>query len=405
MTADQTEFELRRIDVRRGRDPGIVPISASRLKLHDLCARWYGFEYGVDVDGAVLVDRLPRVRGAAAELGDRYHRVAAALRDGEALEAATEDFAVPLELWERWGKLRAAAARFVDQEPGGHLAATEETISWRFPLPDGRQAEVEARLDELWLYPDDRARVRDYKTGSPWGIPVGRKLRGDPQLRTYALAVHKAYPATWRWEMEILLPESGERRRVRYELDDVEAWEVVLQQNSARLAEDVDFEPRPGPHCRWCPYAVAHCPLGKRLNGPFRPIVDADSAEEWAGFLHYVEAVQKQVKAIVEEWVVAEGAIPLPGGSYGKHTTASLTIPPELAGDAVRVLQQYGITDEDDDDERPFPIRWDGRVGWRYLSGDGAIPELAEMAVRRWRSWFGFKQDRSKRGGRGSDYS
>lgn len=397
--AEQTEFELRRITVRRGLDPNIVPISASRLKLHDQCPRWYAFEYGVEIDGVALVERLPRVRGAAAELGDRFHRVAAALRDGATLDEACEDFSVPLELWERWGKLRTAAKRFVDQEPVGELASTEETLSWRFELPDGRLAEVEARLDELWLARDGRARVRDYKTGSPWGLPTGRDLRRDPQLRTYALAVHKSYPTTWQWRMELLLPESGERRKVTYELPDVEAWETVLERNSAQLAADVEFKPRPGPHCQWCPYAVAHCPLGERLNGKFAPIADDETAETWVSFLWYLDAVTKQVKSLLEGWVNAEGPVVLPGrGTYGKHTTSSTTIPAEHIGDAVRILRQYGFTDDDPDSA--FPIRWDGRSGWPYLTGDDAIPELQEMAVQRYRTWTGFRAEK-RSGGRG----
>lgn len=405
-----TDFESERLAIRRGERDDVFPVTASRVKLYDTCPRWFAYEYG----GAGLIEKLPRVSGPAAELGDRFHRLMKSVREGESIDVAAERFDVPLDLWERWLDLRRKARDFVHVDDPGELAGLEETISWRFGLPDGRQAEVEARLDELWIRPDDTALVRDYKTGSPFGIPAGRKLKKDVQLRTYALAAHKEHPILWRYEMELLLPESGERRKVRFELDDVETWEKALISKTRAMANDVDFKPRPGTQCRICPYALGHCPLGEKLNGPFPPLTSADAAKGLAGFLFYVEGVQKQLKEQVEEWAVTAGPVQVGEGSYAKHTTHALTIPPDRLGDAVRILRQYGIDLEDDEIS---PLAWFSSRGNRYLyadSFDGTpneeyIPELAEMAVRRTSSRFYYRQkprdgSKSKRR-RSSDYS
>jgi RecB family exonuclease len=387
--AEQIELSLEeqeRIRVRQGKDPSVYPQTVSRINLYETCPRWYAFEYGVKVGDTEIVERLPRVRGAAAELGDRFHRLAALIGDGAEAEEAAELMSVPLEMWDRWLMLRQKARELAEPEMRNWLAGVEEQIRWRFPLADGREAEVEARIDRIYVFENGLVGIDDYKTGTPWNLPRSTaELRRLPQLRTYALAALITYPDSWQYDCRLIFPESGEVRSVTLDFNDVDSWREALIAKTEEMANDVEFKPKPG-MCHLCPYAIEHCPVGKALNGASRPLVDEQAARTAAMYLQYVEGVRKQLQARLKEWAAIEGPVVVGGQSYGPQAKETTGISLEMLPDAIRVMRQAGVPEEE------MPVKWDTFDGQRWLEGEEALPELQEMATRVTRRWTGWRK-------------
>ncbi|WP_232524914.1 RecB family exonuclease [Nocardioides mangrovicus] len=240
-------------------------LSPSRAADFRSCALAYRFR---------TVDRLPETPSAAAARGTLVHRVLERLFDLPASER-TPAVAVAMlpAAWTEMVEVEPVVATlFDDGRPDAQwLASCGEVVRRWFTLEDPRGFEplmreelVEAVLDDGLLLrgvvdrideaADGTVTVVDYKTGS--APPPEREGGAMFQLRFYALLLwltREQEPARLR----LLYLGNGEVLEYRPDRSELQATRRLLMRIWEAIAlarETGDFEPNPGPLCRWCDY-------------------------------------------------------------------------------------------------------------------------------------------------------
>ncbi len=127
----------------------------------------------------------------------------------------------------------------------------EEEVSFALD-PRGRYR-VRGVIDRVARAPDGAVEIQDYKTGQR--IPSQRVLDEDRQLALYQMGLNGRLggPGTsvrlvWHYLLHDRVRTST---RTPEQLEELGARTVELID---RIEAEADFEPRPGPLCRWCEY-------------------------------------------------------------------------------------------------------------------------------------------------------
>lgn len=98
-----------------------------------------------------------------------------------------------------------------------------------------------------------RLRVIDFKTG--------KERNYEKQLELYGLGGFKRFPQAEEVEAEIWYTDFGKIDGFTFTRRDAASLQKTWEKRVAKMMADTEFRPRPGNHCRWCPFS-------KAKNGP-----------------------------------------------------------------------------------------------------------------------------------------
>ena len=229
------------------------------------------------------IDRLSEQPTAAMMRGTLVHAVLERLFDLPAAERVLE--AACALLPQEWDALLADEPELAEALPGGadDPAAVARWIKGAEPLlrtyfrmedparlePAHRELHVEHQLDDgpllrgvvdrVDIATNAGVRIVDYKTGRAPG--PGFEQRAIFQLRFYALVVWKMTGALPR-ALQLNYLGSGDFLRLGGDADDLRRFENkvrALWDSMLAVADTGDWQPRPGPACKWCSF-TALCP-------------------------------------------------------------------------------------------------------------------------------------------------
>lgn len=226
------------------------------------------------------IDRLPETPSPEALRGTVVHKVLEDLFDLPAAQRTPEAAeAMVAGAWQLAQEAEPQAATlFTDGSPelDAWLVSCHDRLRSYFTLEDPRRLEpaerelyVEALLesklllrgfvDRLDVAPEGATRVVDYKTGRSPG--QGFESRALFQMRFYALVLWRASGVVPRL-LQLVYLGDGQLLTYRPDEDDLRATErlVLAVWEAIEVARETgDWQPRPGPACRWCSFK-AYCP-------------------------------------------------------------------------------------------------------------------------------------------------
>lgn len=295
LTCGHPDAKRRRI--RAGKEPGIFPMSASRLKTWRQCPLAYRMRY---VDDPRLPDDPNGMLSLRGRLGNSLHMRQAAILRRES--APPPD--VPLEFADDWGYLCHVMDRLQWDVTD---ASIEDTLIYEWP-DEEMTVNFEARLD-FWQYRSDQtAVVTDFKSG--WAITPEKELKKDLQAQCYALVLFRLYPQLTRIRFQqVHLRHGGEVVGCEFEPVDANDFESVLRPEVGRILREVAFEPNP-----WCDT----CPPGMhpRIEHPdIRPPLDQEEAVRLAAFARQRQQEYRAAMNALEPWCADHGDV----GPLGHH--------------------------------------------------------------------------------------
>ncbi len=139
--------------------------------------------------------------------------------------------------------------------------AVEERVA--FSLDGTRRYRLQGFVDRVVRARDGALEIHDYKTSAR--LPRQSQLDGDRQLALYQMGLAQRYgegrPVRLVWHY-LAHDRVCTSQRTPEQLEALRAETIALID---RIRAEQDFEPRPGPLCRWCEFAD-RCP-----EGPGRP--------------------------------------------------------------------------------------------------------------------------------------
>lgn len=208
--------------------------SYSRLSAYEKCALQAKFKY---------IDKLPEPTSDALERGSQDHETLAQYLRGDQ-DAALN--AIPG--WAHFGSLlndlRSLEPQ-VEQQWGFNRAW--EPTGWF-----GKDTWFRSVLDAALVYGDDTGDVIDFKTGKPYPQDTAK------QAELYAISMVRRYPALTHvtvrfWYVDP--QQKGAEAVYRFSHDQAEAAMPKWEKKAERMLSDEIMAPRPGEHCKWCPFA------------------------------------------------------------------------------------------------------------------------------------------------------
>jgi DNA helicase-2/ATP-dependent DNA helicase PcrA len=198
---------------------------------------------------------LPRFSGPAARIGTQVHRWIELRSSGQTslLELDEAPDLTAEELSGQPGKVDRLQQAFL----GSRFAGTVPLFAERPFLLHVDGSVLSGRIDAIYGEPDDDWEVVDYKTGRK---PAEDDSLASLQLDVYALACTEVWgKRPEQVKLTYLYLASGEE--VSYPAGDPAETRARLLRSFAGMAKG-QFEPTPGPHCRWCDF-LAFCDAGQ----------------------------------------------------------------------------------------------------------------------------------------------
>jgi hypothetical protein len=291
-----TGEEARRRRRRMGMEPGVFPVSPSRLELYRRCPRAYKRRY---------LDHEPEDRSdPRLVLGALAHARQAAMLKGGGVIPSVEELceqertAFPLELADDWAYL----CRVMDQTDWDTRdAAIEESqvVTWQ----DGAMTvEFEVKLDFWRIVSAQEAGITDFKTS--WDVLAPRALARDWQARSYPWTLWKLYPYLERiwfqlysYRLQRTVRAEPAAERDYFVPADFNDFEGALRAEVHRMLIDQDFDPNP--FCRVCPlgaHPVAHYPVTFDAQGGV-VLTEPTSEDEARRLMEFTWAAQRIASA------------------------------------------------------------------------------------------------------------
>ncbi|HEV2036922.1 MAG TPA: PD-(D/E)XK nuclease family protein [Candidatus Dormibacteraeota bacterium] len=324
--------KARRVRVRLGLEPGIFPVSASRIELYETtlggCPLAYKRRY---------LDKIPEEQNSAGVLGRSLHQLQAALLQGK--EPPTP--VIPLKLYDDWAYLSRVMAGI---QWDTRDAAFEDRLTYGWQ--DGAMTvECECVLDFWRVEESTTGIITDWKSG--WAIEDEKELKTDVQANIYNLVVRRTLP--WLEKVrfqQVQLRHGGATISVEFSADDADAFELALRAQVGRMIRDTDFQPNP--YCTRCP-AGTHpridYPVQVDTDGEF--VIAAPStgeeAERLAAFTFAAHRLAAAGKDALKPWCDENGSV----GGYGHHEIYERTLAAAV--------------------ERPDPISGEMQTVWGIL--------------------------------------
>lgn len=210
--------------------------SYSRWKTYDTCPLQAKYKF---------IDKLPEPASAAMERGSHIHDTIAAYLRGDLPEEAHYGTA-PIPGWTYFGRLFNELRRLeplVEQEWGF-------TKKWGVTGWFGSDTWFRSKLDAGVVYGDGTVDVIDLKTGKPYKDHA-------QQAELYAISIFRRYPETSHVTVRFWYIDTGEESVFRFSRDMIPPLLKAWTARAERMLNDRLFPPKPGQHCRWCPFAKA----------------------------------------------------------------------------------------------------------------------------------------------------
>ena len=361
--------------VRRGEEPGVFPVSPTAIRLYLDCPAAYKRRY---------VDRQPEEKGPAAQLGIAMHEHIEARLKGEEPPLPV----VPLEVARDWRIMRDT----FEYQLGNGLwdlrdASIEDRLRWTWP-EGAMQVEMMVVLD-YWRYNNGYPVVTDWKTGwsvehedaALFEIDTPTRLKKSMQAQANLLVVSKHVDIVGGRFQEVHFRYGGEIVGADLEMEDLAAFEEVLQAQVARMIRDADFTPNP--FCTVCPvgahptvkYPVTIAEGGEVIIQPPRT---PEEAQRLAEYTHAARQIAGAGTDALKGWCAVHG----PVGTFAHVEHISRRIAPyvlrqpaEEGGEPVRVI---GVIEA---------IRILEEQGW-----DDLLPELVVLNGTKLRGVLGAKR-------------
>lgn len=212
--------------------------SYSRLSTYEKCALQAKFKY---------IDKLPEPSSFALENGSRVHDQLAQYLRGDLPEDNPYAPSV-IPGWTYFGRLLNDLRGLnpeVEQQWGYDRA-------WKPTGWFGKDTWFRSVLDASLVYDDNTADVIDFKTGKPYAADTAK------QAELYAVSMvrrfHNLTHVTVRfWYLD--LAQKGAEAVYRFSREQAEAAMPAWKKKANRMLSDEIMAPRPGEHCKWCPFA------------------------------------------------------------------------------------------------------------------------------------------------------
>jgi RecB family exonuclease len=207
--------------------------SYSRLSTYEKCALQAKLKY---------IDKLPEPPSDALERGSEAHDVLAQYLRGDRPESAE------IPGWAHFGSLLSdlrALEPQVEQQWGFNRAW--EPTGWF-----GKDTWFRSVLDAALVYGDDIGDVIDFKTGKPYPQDTAK------QAELYAISMVRRYPALTHVTVRFWYVDPAQRGAeavYRFSREQAEAAVSKWEKKAERMLSDEIMAPRPGEHCKWCPFA------------------------------------------------------------------------------------------------------------------------------------------------------
>jgi RecB family exonuclease len=212
--------------------------SYSRLSTYEKCALQAKLKY---------IDKLPEPPSDALERGSETHDVLAQYLRGD---RPLREPGAPSEIpgWAHFGSLLndlRALEPLVEQQWGYDRL-------WRPVGWFGSETWFRSVLDAALVYGDDTGDVIDFKTGKPYPQDTAK------QAELYAISMVRRYPALTHATVRFWYVDPAQRGAeavYRFSRDQAEAAMPKWEKKAERMLTDEIMAPRPGEHCKWCPFA------------------------------------------------------------------------------------------------------------------------------------------------------
>jgi RecB family exonuclease len=212
--------------------------SYSRLSTYEKCALQVRYKY---------IDKLPEPPSEALERGSEAHDVLAQYLRGD---RPLLDPAEPSEIpgWAHFGSLLndlRALEPLVEQQWGYNRAW--EPVGWF-----GSNTWFRSVLDVSLVYGDDTGDVIDFKTGKPYPQDTAK------QAELYAISMARRFSALTHVTVRFWYLDPAQRGAeavYRFSREQAESAIPKWEKKAERMLSDEIMAPRPGEHCKWCPFA------------------------------------------------------------------------------------------------------------------------------------------------------
>jgi RecB family exonuclease len=207
--------------------------SYSRLSTYEKCGLQAKLKY---------IDKLPEPPSDALERGTEAHDVLAQYLRGDRPESAD------ISGWAHFGVLLndlRALEPLVEQQWG--FSRAWQPTGWF-----GKDTWFRSVLDAALVYGDDTGDVIDFKTGKPYPQDTAK------QAELYAISMVRRYPALTHATVRFWYLDPAQRGAeavYRFSRDQAEAAMPKWEKKAERMLTDEIMAPRPGEHCKWCPFA------------------------------------------------------------------------------------------------------------------------------------------------------
>ncbi len=259
------------IDPSDGAGTAGVPVasrwhSVSSTREYDRCPRRYRYGY---------VDRLPQDRHVPIpwRIGSAVHAALEAayrskqdharqpLVDGlpaalVALRRAWDGLELPHD--DRYRRAGQQVARTLRQD----VLEVDEVVGVELPLRDDLAPghRVAGFLDLLLRRGPSTLEIVDHKVTGRRATTT--EVAGDLQLNLYGTLVLARWPETTEVRATLHYPTGPDRVTVTLTVQGMTTARRRVEHTAAVIATDVDFTPRPGPHCDHCPWQP-RCPAAR----------------------------------------------------------------------------------------------------------------------------------------------
>lgn len=328
-SADDPDSYQRR--VRSGFYPNEwFPISHSQIAVYDTCPKRYYFENVV---------RLEKESGEAAELGNDLHGIQLEIAE-LGIEGARNFVSamVSLSKTREWKKLKEALDQIAIKRE--YLLSAEQRHHWTWPVRreyDDRELKVqfEAKIDLVFLNPfENWIEIIDGKSSDD----VAANVDHDQQGLTYASILSTNLELAPFFESaQIIFTQAqwakGRLVSTTFSLDELREWLRFLKEKVKRIVNDIDYEPRTGVHCQWCPF-IFKCEAAQKKLPPVVRIAERDlpvniasldEAQQAAEGVAYLRAIVRRLESglagylrFLEQTGAAGGPakLEIPGGTW-----------------------------------------------------------------------------------------
>lgn len=296
--------------------------SHSSLSLYDRCPRWYKIE---------RVEKRKAPPGASLKKGSAVHAGAAAyIRhlqaeglqtditwQGKALDAAREKMkSEGIRLaQEEWNEVKEVLDTFISSHVFEPSQIAEVEKMERIPLDGGIQFWGVIDLLEVR---DGLAAVTDFKTD--FRVRSQAEVERDPQLARYAWMVARLYGYE-EVACRLDFVRYGAVREVTFGPAEISKVEPGILEAVEAIEADEEWNPTPGSHCSWCPWAEECTALS---DLPVQPPRTDEEAERLGGEILVLEKRLKDRKAALSEWTAKNGSVVVGGQEFGHFESRSL---------------------------------------------------------------------------------